>query len=70
VADAGVTGDGLDEVRETRAEREAALALVDKKTEAWKAAIRRAAAAGTPKTELVKVAGVNRARVYKILDED
>ncbi|WP_328522864.1 hypothetical protein [Kribbella sp. NBC_00359] len=61
--------DALDEVRSTRVERDAALALVDQKTEAWKAAIRQAAANGVPRTEIVKAAGVNRARVYAILDE-
>jgi hypothetical protein len=73
VVDAGVTEggtDGLDEVRETRAEYEAALALVEQKSDAWKAAIRRSAAAGTPRAQIMKAAKVNRARIYQILDED
>ena len=64
------TPDPLADVRSTRVERDAALALVDQKTDAWKAAIRQAAANGVPRTEIVKAAGVNRARVYAILDED
>jgi hypothetical protein len=73
VADAGATEgstDGLDEVCATRAEYEAALALVDQKAAAWKTAIRRSAAAGTARTEIMKAAKVNRARIYQILDED
>jgi hypothetical protein len=60
----------LDEVRAARIEREAVLALLEPKTEAWKAAIRKAAEAGVPKPELATAAGVNRARVYKILEGD
>lgn len=61
---------GLDEVRAATQERDAAQALLDQKTAEWKESIRRAAAEGVPKTELVKVSGVNRARVYQFLDSE
>lgn len=63
------TPDPLADVRSTRLEKDAAKALEKQKTAAWKAAIRKAAAQGLPRMEIATAPGINRARVYAILDE-
>jgi hypothetical protein len=59
----------LDKIRQTRLEREAAEAFANAKIDAWKEAIREADAAGVSVPDIVKIAGVNRQRVYVILAE-
>jgi hypothetical protein len=59
----------LEKIKQTRLEREAAEAYANSKIEAWKDAIREADAAGVSVPDIVKIAGVNRQRVYVILSE-